>query len=229
MLSAGSAGAGNLITRTITLGWDPSPDANVAGYRVHYGTQRGQYPNVIDVGNKTVLDILNLVDGTTYYFTITAYSAAGSESAPSDELTHTVNPGMLLNMSTRASVGEGDNVLIAGFIIGGSSRKTVIIRALGPSLGAAGVANALADPALEVYGSGGLIALNDNWRSGSEQSLTALNFAPAREEEAGLVLTLAPGTYSAIVRGVGSSGVALLEIYDAGIPTALGGLTATNP
>src|SRR3954466_9032198 len=81
------------ITRTVTLTWDASPSADVVGYRVHYGTHSGAYSNLLDVGSATATDIANLIDGTTYFFAITAYNAANEESVPSDEFMHTVDPG----------------------------------------------------------------------------------------------------------------------------------------
>src|SRR4051812_4748845 len=208
------------ISRTVTLTWDASPSADVVGYRVHYGTHSGAYSNLLDVGSTTATDIANLIDGTTYFFAITAYNAANEESVPSDEFVHTVDPGVLLNISARANVQYGDDVLIAGFIVGGSSRKTVVVRALGPSLAANGVAAPLADPSLSLFGpTGNIIASNDNWRDGDAEGVAARNLAPALDAESAVVITLPPGTYTAVVRGNrGSTGVALVEIYDAGVP-----------
>ncbi|MFL6568811.1 MAG: fibronectin type III domain-containing protein [Chthoniobacterales bacterium] len=207
------------ISRTVTLTWDASPSADVIGYRVHYGTHSGAYSNLVDVGNTTAADIANLIDGTTYFFAITAYNAGNEESVPSDEFVHTVNPGVLLNISARANVQNGDDVLIAGFIIGGSSRKTVVVRALGPSL-AANVAAPLGDPTLSLFGpTGNIIASNDNWRDGDADGVIARNLAPQSDAESAVVITLPPGTYTAVVRGGGgSTGVALVEVYDAGVP-----------
>jgi len=192
----------------------------VLGSRVLYGTRSGQYRQVVDAGDKVKVDLPNLVEGTTYFFVVTAYNASG-EGPPSEELTHTPNPAMFLNMSTRANVQTGDAVVISGFIIGGSSLKTVIIRAFGPSLAVAGIVGALADPAIELHGAEGLIAENDNWRRNDPDVLIRLGLAPADDLEAELVAPLPPGTYTVIVSSRdGSSGIALLEIYDGGIPVA---------
>jgi Fibronectin type III domain len=217
-LSARFASA-ELVTRTITLTWNASVSTDVIGYRVRYSTHSGQYSEVLDVGNHTSADIPNLVDGTTYYFIVTAYNAIGEESWPSDELVHTANPALFLNISTRAIVQSDDGVMISGFIIGGSGWKTVIIRALGPSLGGSGLIGTLADPAIDLYAADGLIATNDSWRDGQPEALEQFGFAPRADKEAALVVTLAPGRYTAIVHGNGgSSGIALLEVYDGGIP-----------
>lgn len=121
------------------------------------------------------------------------------------------------NISTRLSVGTGDNVLIGGFIIVGPEPKKVALRAIGPSLRSAGVSGALPDPFLELHNSrGSVIATNDNWKNGpNQQEIVDLGLAPTNELEATILTTLDPGDYTAIVRGVNAtSGVALVEVYD---------------
>jgi hypothetical protein len=121
-----------------------------------------------------------------------------------------------LQISTRGSVGTGDNVMIGGFIIDGSTTKKVIIRAIGPSLGASGVAGALGNPTLELHDStGALLQSNDDWRTNQEREILASHLAPTNDLESAIVVDLAPGSYTAIVSGVGGgSGIALVEIYD---------------
>jgi Matrixin len=121
------------------------------------------------------------------------------------------------NISTRGRVGADDEALIGGFIIGGQTAKTLLVRALGPSLGAIGVAGALADPSVELRdGDGQLVALNDDWGSGAQAGeISAGGFAPNDAREAVVLATLSPGAYTAIVRGAdGGEGVGLVEIYD---------------
>ncbi len=123
----------------------------------------------------------------------------------------------LINLSTRAPVSSGDNVLIGGFVVQGAVAKRVLLRAAGPSLAAAGVSGALADPALQlVNASGLLLASNDNWMTGGQQAeIAATPFAPADPREPAIIATLAPGAYTGIVTGsAGSTGVALIEAYD---------------
>jgi hypothetical protein len=129
----------------------------------------------------------------------------------------------LANMSTRALVGTGDDIVIAGFILGGSnSDNRVVVRGIGPSLAALGVANALTDPKLELRDSdGALLASNNDWQDDSVQAaeLTTANLAPANNLESGLAVTLPPGLYTALLSGVNNSaGIGLVEVYDRGTP-----------
>jgi hypothetical protein len=135
-------------------------------------------------------------------------------------LTATVDPpSQALNISTRADVGTDDNVLIDGFIITGTDPKLVVLRALGPSLILQNVSGVLADPFLELHDStGATIATNDNWMDLSpddQMVLTDYNLAPVDNAESAIVMTLDPGNYTAIVRGVNNTtGIALVEAYD---------------
>jgi acetyl esterase/lipase len=122
---------------------------------------------------------------------------------------------MLLNVSTRARVESGANVMIGGFIITGDAPKKVALRAIGPSLAAAGVTGALADPALQLFDSTGtLIAQNDNCSSLAVEEIPA-GLQPANGRESLISMTLPPGSYTAVLSGAnGGSGVGLFELYD---------------
>jgi uncharacterized protein GlcG (DUF336 family) len=122
----------------------------------------------------------------------------------------------LANISTRVSVGAGDNQLIGGFIVTGDQQKKVIIRAIGPSLTQLGIGTALADPTLELHDqTGALIAANDNWRDSQETEIEATGIPPTNELESAIVRTLAPGQYTAVAGGRdGATGTALVEVYD---------------
>ncbi|MEO8045252.1 MAG: fibronectin type III domain-containing protein [Spartobacteria bacterium] len=123
--------------------------------------------------------------------------------------------GRVANISTRSLVQTADNVMIGGFILGGADPTEVIVRAIGPSLVPLGVADALADPTLELYDSNGtLLASNDSWRSDQEAAILATAVAPIDDREAAVLQTLNPGAYTGVVRGAkGTTGVALIEVF----------------
>ena len=127
------------------------------------------------------------------------------------------------NISTRAFVSTGDNVVIAGFTLGNNSGLTrIVIRGIGPSLIAFGVANALTNPTLELRdANAALLFSNDDWQSDPAQAaeLTAAGLAPADPVESAMVRTLGPGQYTAILAGGNNtSGVGVVEVYDLGPP-----------
>lgn len=120
----------------------------------------------------------------------------------------------LANISTRGDVLLGDDALIGGFIMI-NKPTNIVVRAIGPSLTAQGVADALADPMLELRdGNGGLIAANDNWRSSQQDAIMATGIAPTNDAESAILADLAPGNYTGVVRGVNNTtGIALVEVY----------------
>lgn len=123
----------------------------------------------------------------------------------------------LANISTRGNVGTGDSVLIPGFIVGDVEKTTVVVRAIGPSLSASGVANPLADPTLTVYDSNGAaLASNNDWQDGVYASdISSIGLAPTDPLESAIILHLPAGAYTAIVSGAnGETGLGLVEVYD---------------
>ena len=124
----------------------------------------------------------------------------------------------LTNVSARTQVGTGGNILITGFVVAGSGTRQVLIRATGPALAAFGVAGTLADPKLELYnGAGVKTDENDNWVASTAAAQTSVGAFPLTpgSKDSVIVVTLAPGSYTAQVSGVGAtSGVALVEIYE---------------
>ncbi|MCX6954430.1 MAG: hypothetical protein NTV51_19940, partial [Verrucomicrobia bacterium] len=126
----------------------------------------------------------------------------------------------LSNLSARNQVGTGENFLIAGFVVSGTTPKTLLIRGVGPSLGLFGLAGVLSDPQLSLFDStGAVVAQNNDW--GGDPALTAASSRvgafplPATSKDAVMIVTLAPGAYSAVVSGVnGGTGIALVEVYD---------------
>ncbi len=122
------------------------------------------------------------------------------------------------NISTRGFVDTDSNVMIAGFIVASSTGGSgdVIIRALGPSLGAFGIADPLANPTLELHDvNGALLASNDNWKSDQQAAIAATGLAPTNDAEAAILATVTNGAYTAIVAGQnGGTGVGLVEVYN---------------
>ena len=115
-------------------------------------------------------------------------------------------------------VQTGDRVGIGGFIITGSASKQVLLRGIGPSLAQFGVPNVLADPVIELHGPAGFTTIiNDNWRDTQATVIIATGIPPTNDLESAILVTLAPGAYTAIVKGNNdTSGVALVEVYDLG-------------
>jgi hypothetical protein len=119
----------------------------------------------------------------------------------------------LANISSRGSVQTGDNVLIAGMIVVGQTTQTVVIRAIGPSLPLAGK---LSDPSLELRdGNGNMVEANDDWDlSNNKQAIINSGLAPSSPVESAILRALAPGNYTAIVKGSGgTTGIAVVEAY----------------
>jgi hypothetical protein len=123
----------------------------------------------------------------------------------------------IINLSTRGKVLTASEVMIGGFIIVGNSPQTVVVRARGPSLSANGIANPLADPTLDLVRSSDqmTIATNDNWQTASNAAqVSASGFAPSHSLESAILITLQPGAYTAIVRGVNdATGVGIVEVF----------------
>ena len=175
-------------------------------------------------GNLFVTDALS---GNIYRFT-----PGGGRSTFASRLSDPIflafepppRPATLGNLSTRLQVGTSDRVMIAGFIVQGSSPKTVLIRAIGPSLTNFGVPNVLANPQLELHNANSLIARNDNWQTTQIGGIITSNqvaeiqnshLAPTNPAESAIIATLPPGNYTAIVRGVNNTtGNGLAEVYD---------------
>ncbi|HCK80291.1 MAG TPA: fibronectin type III domain-containing protein [Candidatus Competibacter sp.] len=217
----------------ITLGWDAS-SGSVAGYHVHYGPISARYTSTATVAaSATSYTTPDLAAGT-YYFAVSAFDGAGNESSYSNEVSTTVAaaapkptgggtttpgasalPTQLINLSTRAWVGAGDSVLIAGFVIRGTSPKKVLIRAIGPSMAKAGVPNLLYDPTLTLYSGQTVLASNNDWQDSQKTAIEATGKAPPDPQESAILTTLNPGPYTAIIRGVNdTTGNALVEVYD---------------
>lgn len=167
-------------------------------------------PTGVSSGNPNSADNARTINLTKDY--VASYrtgSGGGSGGLETD--------GFLVNISTRGYVGTGDSVMIAGFCIA-DEPLTIVIRALGPSLGAMGVYGTLSNPMFEIRDprSGALLYQNDNWSNDpSAGILTQLGIQPSDYREAASAVTAYPGCYTVIVQGVGgNTGVALVEVFD---------------
>lgn len=129
-----------------------------------------------------------------------------------------VNSTELGNLSVRAEVRTDDNVLIDGLILRGGTPKRVLFRALGPSVKVNGapVPGSLQDPTLELHdGNGALLGSNDNWKEAPNSAeIQATGLAPGDDKESAILMTLAPGNYTTVMRGVNrTTGIGLAEAY----------------
>jgi hypothetical protein len=149
----------------------------------------------------------------------TNYIGPMASASPTATPTPTVSPSptqRLKNISTRGIVQTGNGVLIGGFVLQGNASKEILIRGLGPSLSAFGVANVLSDPLIEIHDStGALVSSNDNWRTDFNHSAIPVELQPSNDSESALDRTLSPGSYTVIMKGAqGQTGVGLFELYD---------------
>lgn len=162
----------------------------------------------------------------TAKITVTATDLDGAQVSQSFKVTTATAPARLVNISTRMQVGTGDNALIGGFIVRGTSNtstKRLLVRGIGPSLSSQGVASPLADPIIELHdSSGALVATNDSWQTSGYAATSAINdtgIPPSNANEAALVATVPATTsgsaYTAILKGTNNgTGVGLVEVYD---------------
>jgi hypothetical protein len=170
-------------------------------------------------------------------------AAAGFAATNTNQIftVSTSTQGSLGNISTRAFVQTGENVMIGGFIVQGTGPKRVIIRAIGPELTQYGIADALGNPRLELHnGTGALIASNDDWQttiiggiitSNQVSDIQNSGRAPTAASESAIIADLQPGNYTAIVRGINNTtGVALVEVYDLspGASSSLGNISTRS-
>ena len=163
------------------------------------------------VSNQEVLSSDDIAGGQHLYGVAAPTPTPAPTSTPGPSGSH------LANISTRIKVGTGQNVLIGGFIIQGSQSKTIIVRAMGPSLANAGIPNVLADPVLELHDpTGAVIASNNNWQDGMQAGqIQQLGFGPPSSAESAMLVTVSPGSYTAIVTGWnGGQGTGLVEVYE---------------
>jgi len=134
--------------------------------------------------------------------------------------TYTPSNPRLINISARVQVGTGANILFAGFVIGGTTSRTVLIRASGPALIPLGVTGTLPDPELQLYQGNTLLGTNTGWGGDAEitsaaASVGAFTWTNPSSNDSAILVTLPPGGYTAQVSGAsGDTGDALVEVYE---------------
>lgn len=175
------------------------------------------YGNPGHVGNLSPRPGANLVNDLMfgpYYSYQKRYDISALDLAMAKDAGVALLPeSRLLNIATRLRVQSGENVLIGGFIIAGTTPKKVIIRGIGPSL-AQFFSGTLSDPTLELFQGNTSLASNNDWRE-TQAEIEATGLQPNNDKESAIVRTLAPGSYTAVLGGnAGSSGIGVVEVYD---------------
>jgi glucose/arabinose dehydrogenase len=207
---------GSTVVFNVTAGGEPAPTYQ---WTLNGAPIAGATNAILVVSNPTA-------SNAGSYGCVVTNSAGSVASAPAALTVDAAAAApRLIDISTRGQVGTGANLLIAGFVVGGSTSKTVLIRASGPAIGAApfNVPGTLSDPQIELFGNGSpapLLASNAGWSGNPQISAEAVAVGafpwtnPASLDSAVLV-TLPPGAYTAQVSGAsGDTGVALVEVYD---------------
>lgn len=200
---------------TTTTAAISSTGDRVGAFVLPAGSKNAALLTTLEPGSYTAQ--VSSLDGATGVALVEVYDA--TENTPQAER-------RLINISSRAQTGAGENALVAGFVVSGTLPKRVLIRGVGPGLAQFGVPNVLNDPQLQLFDqAGATVATNDNWSSGagpdmfstiiSTQLAAGAFTLPVQSKDAVLVLSLAPGNYTAQVTGVGSTtGTALVEVYE---------------
>jgi hypothetical protein len=190
------------------------------------------YRNGVLVGTTASLVLSNASAVDAGDYTVVVRNPIGAITSDTTRLTLDAGP-RLTNISTRATVAAGEQVLIAGFVISGSAKKDLLIRGVGPALAPFGVTGTLPNPLISLHDAAGrILATNDDWSTNFTPpslftTLGAFSFGASTADSA-LRVALDPGAYTLHVSdAAGRSGIALAEIYEAdGLPTRLANLSA---
>lgn len=218
-LPASSFNVDGTITIVIAKSSVGNPAAGDLLGGVNGRTFTGDTPQTVTLERSTALIDHTFVKAQTdNAYPPATYMVSGNSpcTGPTPTPTPPKTPAQLQNISTRARVLTGDNVLIGGFIVTGTDPKKVIVRGLGPSITSNGVPvpGRLADPILELH-AGNTVVTNDDWRTDQQAEIIASGVPPTNDKESAIVRTLSPGFYTAILRGVGgSTGIGVVEVYD---------------
>jgi beta-glucanase (GH16 family) len=201
--------------------------AAVTGYNVQRANDAAFTQGVVSwsLGAATSYVDTGAQAGATYYYKVSAVSGNGASdysAAVQATAMGTSSNSKLVDISTRGFVGAGASALVGGFVVGGADPKTVLIRASGPAIAASpfNVPGTLPDPEVQVYSGATVIASNQGWGGSSAIAAAAAQvgafaWQDVSSLDAALLMTLAPGAYTAVVSGAtGDTGISLLEVYD---------------
>jgi hypothetical protein len=168
------------------------------------------------------------VDPSTGFLTGTLNGGPGGSIIAAGVSNGTFSDGVLMNISTRGPVGTGSNIMIAGFVVGGTQPKQLLVRAIGPALTSLGVPGAIQGTQLTVFSGTTMVAQNSGWSgttdggaavAAAESTVGAFSL-PKGSMDSAIIGTFAPGSYTASIAGAGSdTGIALAEVYDLDNPT----------
>ena len=229
------SGSGTVVVDTAanTLTYDfalPTFSSALVGAHFHGPAARGEPASVkIDIGSNpssgTVAyleaDEANILAGLWYVNFHTSNFPGGEIRGQLDNL-GAANPPRFANLSTRGVVLTGEQRMIAGFVIGGTVPKTIVVNVAGPSLVTFAIDPQLTNPALTLVrqSDGAILRTNDDWQSAPNASeIEASGFAPNHPLEPAVMMTLAPGAYTAIVEGsAGETGAALVGVFEVDAP-----------
>ena len=239
-----SAGAFASSATEVTVSWLAATSGPAAtGYKLERATDEAFSANVSswDLGASTSYVDTSASANTTYYYRVSGVNG-GSASAPTSAMRVQTPAGVgggkarFASIATRAYCSPGDRVPIGGFVIAGTAPKRVLIRAVGPSLAAQGLPaeELLGDPVVELHRGAPVIAENDDWATNENAGeittvgalIGATPLMATDTRSAALLTTLDPGAYTFIVSGKnGSSGIVLLEVYDADLSNEASGFS----
>lgn len=204
------------------VAWDASPGAPTS-YKLEWGTtDGGPFPNSVTIpAPTTTYRFTTFATGRAYMVVVAVYGLAvtGYTSELILDVVSGAAPGNLrvtdtgfAQISTRGRVEQGDDVMIAGFIV--NHEQKMVVRGIGPSLKVYGL-DALDKATIELHDpNGATIAANDGWQTGKDaQAIADLNLAPTNAQESALLADLMPGAYTAILRGGTKDGTGLVELY----------------
>ena len=206
---------------TLTLSWSDNSEGE-SGFGIDRSTDGNNWSNVGNTGpDENVFIDTGLESGSTFVYRVRALSGLGAsdDSNTSSDTTYEATEGKPINISTRGTIGSGDDfIMIAGFVITGNENKDIFIRGIAPSLPISGETALLQDPELILFNSlKNQIDYNDNWKDHPRAADTIATLIPPQlDEESAIYTNLAPGSYTVQMRGAdGGVGAGLVEVYEA--------------